>query len=168
MGSAGSCRRVDAAVTPGSGTVPDDLAPRHRPKVAGREVFAVPAGTSALRKTVDCIVEYDDGSIRLSVPDVLGALVLKGAAYKEDARDRARHLDDAVVSACAMNDPLGDSLRMEGSDRGRVRVLADALAAESHPSWLQVPEQFRSQGYQALLRVVEEPKPVPPQRRLGR
>jgi hypothetical protein len=29
----------------------------------------------------------------LSIPDVLGALVLKGAAYVEDSRDRDRHLD---------------------------------------------------------------------------
>src|SRR6476660_119942 len=35
----------------------------------GREVFAVPAGTSALRKTVDCLIEIDSMSIKLSVPD---------------------------------------------------------------------------------------------------
>src|SRR5687768_13386285 len=61
--------------------VADHLAPKLRPRVSGREVFAVPAGTSALRKTVDCLIEIEGVSTKLSVPDVLGALVLKGAAF---------------------------------------------------------------------------------------
>lgn len=52
--------------------VADHLAPKLRPRVSGREVFAVPAGTSALRKTVDCLIEIDGVSTMLSVPDVLG------------------------------------------------------------------------------------------------
>ena len=54
--------------------------------------------------------------------DVLGALVLKGAAYVEDFRDRDRHLDDAAVLACAVTDPIGDRARMIGSDRRRIEV----------------------------------------------
>ncbi|ORA69990.1 hypothetical protein BST25_20270 [Mycobacterium heidelbergense] len=34
-----------------------------------------------------------------SIPDALDALVLKSAAYKEDSRDRDRHLDDAARDA---------------------------------------------------------------------
>ena len=61
--------------------VADHLSPRHLPKVSGRAIFQIPAGTSALRKTVNCVIEVDaDIAITLSLPDVLGALILKGAA----------------------------------------------------------------------------------------
>lgn len=64
--------------------VADRLAPKWKPSVRGVPVFAVPGGTSALRKTVCCDMEINGVAVRLSVPDVLGALVLKGAAYQED------------------------------------------------------------------------------------
>jgi hypothetical protein len=70
------------------------------PQVGGRKLLQVPAGTSALRKTVNCTIEREgESSLTFSVPDVLGALVLKGAVYKSDPRDRNRHLDDAALLA---------------------------------------------------------------------
>ena len=48
------------------------------------KVLAVPGATSALRKTVNCEVTAGEVVVVLSIPDVLGALVLKGAAYVED------------------------------------------------------------------------------------
>jgi len=86
--------------------VADRLPLNLHPKVLQREVFAVPGGTSALRKTVNCEVTAGARVVTLSIPDVLGALVLKGAAYLDDSRDRGRHLDDAVALACAVTDPV--------------------------------------------------------------
>ena len=63
----------------------------------------------------------------LSIPDGLGALVLKGAAYMEDLRDRERHLYDAAVLACAVTDPIGDRARMIGNDRKRIAALWKVL-----------------------------------------
>lgn len=142
--------------------VADNLAPAHRPTVAGRAVFALPAGTSALRKTVDCEIDIDGERVTLSVPDVLGALVLKGAAYRADTRDRGRHLEDAAVLACAMDNPLRERARMVGSDRGRVRYLATALADATHPAWLAVPAEHRARGHAALQVVAADPPPLPP------
>ncbi|MEN3225145.1 MULTISPECIES: nucleotidyl transferase AbiEii/AbiGii toxin family protein [Mycolicibacterium] len=116
--------------------VADRLPPKWHPKVLRRTVFAVPGGTSALRKTVNCEVDTGEVVVTLSVPDVLGALVLKGAAYIEDTRDRGRHLDDAAVLACAATDPVGDRARMIGNDRRRIAALWKALQDESHRSWL--------------------------------
>ncbi|BBZ03936.1 hypothetical protein MCHIJ_33730 [Mycolicibacterium chitae] len=116
--------------------VADHLPPRWRPKVLRRKVFEVPGGTSALRKTVNCEVTIGTDLVTLSVPDVLGALVLKGAAYTEDSRDRGRHLDDAAVLACAATDPVADRARMIGSDAKRIRALWAALADQDHPSWI--------------------------------
>jgi hypothetical protein len=125
--------------------VADHLAPAHVPEVSGRKLFQVPAGTSVLRKTVNCTIErLVESNLRFSIPDTLGALVLKSAAYKEDSRDRDRHLDDAAILACTIEDPSRDSERLEsGRDRGRIQLLARELADASHRSWQLVPEELR-------------------------
>lgn len=116
--------------------VADRLSPKQHPKALRRKVFAVPGGTSALRKTVNCEVTAGEVAVVLSIPDVLGALVLKGAAYVEDSRDRNRHLDDAAVLACAVTDPVGDRARMIGSDRRRIEALWKVLQDVDHKSWI--------------------------------
>jgi hypothetical protein len=133
--------------------VEDRLPPRRHPKALQRTVFAVPGGTSALSKTVNCEVDTGDLVVTLSVPDVLGALVLKGAAYTEDSRDRDRHLDDAAVLACAVTDPVGDRGRMAGSDRRRILALWRVLKEENHRSWLAVEGNAR-RGRAALQMLV--------------
>ncbi|MBS9376336.1 hypothetical protein [Rhodococcus sp. B50] len=142
--------------------VADNLAPAHRPTVAGRAVFAIPAGTSALRKTVDCNIDLDGRTVQLSVPDVLGALVLKGAAFREDSRDRGRHLDDAAILACSIDNPVRERVRMIGSDRRRVRYLANALVRADHPSWSVVPAAHRARGHAALRVLAKDPPPLSP------
>ncbi|BBX28086.1 hypothetical protein GCM10009632_10440 [Mycolicibacterium alvei] len=116
--------------------VADHLPPKCHQKALRRNVFAVPGGTSALRKAVNFEVDTGEAVVTLSVPDVLGALVLKGAAYIEDSRDRGRHLDDAAVLACAATDPVADRARMIGSDRRRITALWKVLKDENHRSWL--------------------------------
>lgn len=116
--------------------VADRLPPEMHPKALRRRVFGLPGGTSALRKTVNCEVNTGELAIVLSIPDVLGALVLKGAAYLEDSRDRERHLDDAEVLACAVTDPVGDRGRMIGSDRRRIQALWKVLQDLDHRSWI--------------------------------
>ncbi len=130
--------------------VADRLSPKRHPMVLRRRVFAVPGGTSALRKTVNCEVDTGTGEVVVSIPDVLGALVLKGAAYLNDSRDRERHLDDAVVLACTVTDPIGDRARMTGSDRGRIRALWKVLQDRDHRSWLATG-LAAAQGHAALL-----------------
>ncbi|MCV7254631.1 hypothetical protein H7J86_20930 [Mycobacterium hackensackense] len=129
--------------------VADHLPPQRHPTVLNRKAFAIPGGTSALRKTVNCEVNTDAGIITLSVPDVLGALVLKGAAYTQDTRDRGRHLDDAAVLACAATDPIGDRTRMIGNDRRRIQALWTALQSLDHSSWIATTTTAR-RGHAAL------------------
>ncbi|QIS09752.1 hypothetical protein [Nocardia arthritidis] len=148
--------------------IADHLAPKHRPTVAGREVFRIPAGTSALRKTVNCEIEVSDGhTLAVSVPNVLGALVLKGAAYLEDSRDRDRHLDDAALLACAISNPRAYAKEMSGSDFRRMKTLATQLNNPLHRSWLAIPSEFRLRARDALLATVQTPQIQPPIRRLG-
>ncbi|GCE44338.1 hypothetical protein Rhow_008759 [Rhodococcus wratislaviensis] len=76
----------------------------------------------------------------------------------EDPRDRGRRLDDAVVLACAIEDPVTDRVRMRGSGRGRVRALVEVLAGPGRRSWLSMPVQRRRRGRVALLLLVQEPR----------
>jgi hypothetical protein len=135
--------------------VADRLSPKQHPKALRRKVFAVPGGTSALRKTVNCEVTAGEVVIVLSIPDVLGALVLKGAAYVEDSRDRDRHLDDAAVLACAVTDPIGDRARMIGSDRRRIEALWKVLQDVDHKSWIATGTDA-SRGHAALQVLVSD------------
>jgi hypothetical protein len=135
--------------------VADRLSPKQHPKALRRKVFAVPGGTSALRKTVNCEVTAGEVVIVLSIPDVLGALVLKGAAYVEDSRDRDRHLDDAAVLACAVTDPIGDRARMIGSDRRRIEALWKVLQDVDHKSWIATGTDAR-RGHAALRVLVSD------------
>ncbi|MGY1714194.1 hypothetical protein ACI78R_07040 [Geodermatophilus sp. SYSU D01106] len=73
-------------------------------------------------------------SATVPVPDLLGALVLKAAAWQSTTRDRARHRGDAAFLASLMSDPLAERARFAGSDRKRLQrldlVLSDPDAAE--------------------------------------
>jgi hypothetical protein len=144
--------RFDRGVEQVDVMVADHLPPKWQPKALRRNVFAVPGGTSALRKTVNCEVDVGDEVMVVSIPDVLGALVLKGAAYKHDLRDRQRHLDDAAVLACAVTDPIADRRRMIGNDQRRVRVLWTVLQDLDHRSWIATgPDATRGHAALRLL-----------------
>lgn len=132
--------------------IADHPAPKVVPKMAGRDMVRVPAGTQALRRTVDCKILLNDGtSVTTSVPNQLGALMLKGAAYVEDSRDRERHLDDAAVLLSTIDHPLELRAQFRGSDRKRINYLQRALNDPHHKSWLLLDERSREQAQGALM-----------------
>jgi hypothetical protein len=147
----------------------DHIAPSRVPTIKGHKLFQVPAGTSALRKTLNCQIDRgEDASVIFSIPDVLGALILKGAAYRADTRDRGRHLDDAALLCCVLESPSEQTQRLHGSHRGWIRVLANELCDPTHRSWLSVPENLRQFGIQALEVLAANPSSPPKSpRRLG-
>ncbi len=122
-------------------------------RTGDQPLVSVSGGTSALRKTVDCMIRRADRTqVTVSVPNVLGALTLKGGAYREDSRDRDRHLEDGAVLAATVED--ADELRERpelwtGSDSRRIAALARALP-EPHPAWGQVPRERRARAQTAL------------------
>ncbi|GIU57478.1 hypothetical protein [Arthrobacter sp. NicSoilC12] len=59
--------------------------------------------------------------MRISFPSALGAVVLKGAAYRDDSRDKDRRLGDAMVLCATIKEPLDVAAPMRG--RGKSRVL---------------------------------------------
>ncbi|MBB6405757.1 hypothetical protein [Arthrobacter sp. AZCC_0090] len=65
----------------------------------------------------------------ISIPNARGARVLKGAAYREDSRDKERRLDDAVVLCATIRNPLVAASHMKGIDKSRILSLHKKLAA---------------------------------------
>jgi hypothetical protein len=114
-------------------------------------MFAVAGGKQALDRTMTLAIEAAHGEvIELSVPDELGELVLKGAAYISDPRDRDRHLFDAAALAACITDHATERDRLKGSDNKRLRTLETALADHRHPAWLSLPEPARIAGQDTL------------------
>lgn len=137
--------------------VADHAGPSAGRLLQGRPMFAVEGGTQALRRTMTCAIDDGKGRIHeLTVPDELGAVVLKGAAYAVDRRDRERHLQDAAVLAACITDHAAELNRLAGSDRKRLRTLAKALADPAHPAWLALDPEQRQAGMDTL-RILTDP-----------
>lgn len=136
------------------------------PTIGGRKPFQVSGGTQALQRTVNCRLAVDDDEpVLISVPNALGALVLKGAAYREDSRDKGRHLDDAVALCATIIDPLATAKEMKGKDKSRILTLHKALEDPGHRSWHLLEPSDRMPAQDAL-RILSANLQLPPVNRL--
>jgi hypothetical protein len=134
-------RKVDIMVA-------DHLPSRMRPRLALRPAFAAPAGQQAIDRRDICSLAFNGGArVTLGVPDELGALVAKGAAYLVDNRDRGRHLDDAaVLLACVADASELDYEGVSPNDRRRLRALLEQVGGDAHPSWVNLDDSARARG----------------------
>lgn len=134
-------RKVDLMVA-------DHLPSNMRPRLALRDAFVAPAGQQAIRRRDLYTLTFNSGvQVVLGVPDELGALVAKGAAYLVDQRDRNRHLDDAAVLFAGVTDASAfDYEQLSKNDRRRLRAVLDHLNGEAHPSWVGLGEADRARG----------------------
>ena len=130
--------------------VADHLPSHKRPRLAGRPAMAADGGAQALARTERVAVIDGDAVVHLSIPDRLGALVLKAAAYGADSRDRERHLRDGALLAALITDHRTELTRLQGSDQKRLRRLRDALTDPLQDAWLLLPEELRRRGQDTL------------------
>ena len=109
--------------------VADHLPSRMVPRLDRRPAFAAPSGEQAIRRRDFYQLRFVAGPIaEVGVPDELGALVAKGAAWLVDRRGRERHLDDAaVLLACVTDASELDYEAMSKNDRKRIRAVIDEL-----------------------------------------
>lgn len=121
-------------------------------RIGGRKPFQISAGTQALKRTANCHILNSEGMLvaTLSIPSALAALILKGAAYREDTKDRDRHLEDAALLSTILDDPLKLVRELQGSDRSRLIVLNKQLSDLNHPAWAPFEEVRRRDGHHAL------------------
>jgi len=125
---------------------------------AGAKMGALPlletlGGAQAIDRKMKVEFKYADTVCTFYMPDVLGALVIKGAAYSSDNRDRDRHLEDAALLASLVGDVKHELDRLRGSDKKRLRSLQRELAEPNHLAWLNLPAENRQRG-QDVLRIL--------------
>ena len=70
--------------------IADHAAPLVRERLGKFPMVAIDGGTQALNRTINAGLEIDGAGVELSVPDALGAVILKSAAHLADSRDPAR------------------------------------------------------------------------------
>lgn len=134
-------RKVDVMVA-------DHLPSRMQPRLSRRPAFPAPSGEQAIRRRDMYRLVFAGGpTAEVGVPDELGALVAKGAAYLVDRRDRERHLDDAAVLLASIDDASAlDYDTMSVNDRRRVAGVAGPLADERHRAWVNLEPADRSRA----------------------
>lgn len=110
-----------------------------------------PGGAQAIERKIEVGITTESRSATVLMPDLLGALVLKVAAYCTDRRDQHRHLDDAALFASLVTDHAGMLSRMHGSDKKRIRAVAEALRNPRDSSWLLLPGDMRLRGQDTLM-----------------
>lgn len=133
--------------------IADHAAPRARQRLRGRDMVAIEGGTQALRRTVNASLRITDNTTTtVSVPNPFGALILKAAAFQTDSRDPERHLQDAAVLLCCIEDPYAEREHFAGSDRQRLETLRGALA-DGAREWRALTAEQRASG-QAALRLL--------------
>ena len=105
------------------------------PLIRGGHTIRVEGGRQALSRIVVVTVHLEGQRVDVPVPDLLGAVVLKSAAWVIDSRDRARHSQDAAFLVSLMRDPRSERARFAGSDRRRLRKLDSVLADPNAREW---------------------------------
>lgn len=135
--------------------VADHLPSQFTPRFMMRPAFAVVAGEQSLRRRDTFVVASSSRTVTLGAPDVLGALVGKGAASVIDSRDPRRHLDDAAVllaSIASVGELQLSSL--SANDRKRLRLIASALTSRVAPSWLPLEAAIQERGRRNLAALI--------------
>jgi hypothetical protein len=130
--------------------VADHAAPRVLEKLRGRTMVAIEGGTQALRRTVNARLNITAGrATTVSVPNPFAALILKSAAHQTDSRNPERHLQDAAVLLCCIEDPYVEREQFAGSDGSRLERLRRALPDDAR-EWRALAAEHQVNGKAAL------------------
>ena len=139
------------------GLIVDVLVADHLP--AGRQKAAkvntwpmleTPGGAQAIERKVEVEITSETRSATVFIPNLLGALVLKCAAWATDGRNPHRHLEDVALLASLITDHAEALSQLHGSDRKRLRKAAEALAGPNEPAWLLLSPEQRIKGQDTM------------------
>jgi len=116
---------------------PDHIKDKAKLRMQGGRAVQISGGTQALQRVEFVTARLDTGgSAVIPVPNLLGAIVLKAAAWAADSRERARHAQDAALLVSLIDDPSVLVGQLRGRDRGRLQRLDSELMHASAQPWL--------------------------------
>jgi hypothetical protein len=118
-------------------------------------MMAIPGGAQGLARKMLLQLGTEDDAPKISMPNLLGALILKCAAYQSDTRDKERHLDDIALLSCFITDHRNVLEQLHGSDKKRLRAASAGLANVNHRAWLKLSTEERANG-QDTLRILTD------------
>ncbi|KAB8291998.1 hypothetical protein DSM100685_1010 [Bifidobacterium avesanii] len=112
---------------------------RRRAELNGYKMLGMPGSRKAVARSMFVDLEWKGEIARICMPDLLGALLMKAASWREARQDDVgRHLQDCAVLASLVDDPVRELLRLNNrsrSDRKNVRTLRDGLMG--HPEFFR-------------------------------
>ncbi|MFG6504048.1 hypothetical protein [Microbacterium sp. P05] len=124
-----------------------------------RPLLRSPGAAQALRRRDTYTVMDGDRSIDVDVPDAVGAIVAKSAAFTVDPRNPARHLEDLVVLAAAAGPVRSlDLASLSRKDRRHLSRPVALLTNARHPAWDVLDAYDRVLG-QRVWAAIEEQSP---------
>ena len=106
---------------------------KSQPRVMGYQVFKVPGSTGALPRTVNVTVHVGDEELRFSLPSVIAALGLKGAAYTADSRD------SGATFVTPLSSPAASTTRRRWLSRCRAATAAASGSCGSSSRLRTIP-----------------------------
>ena len=122
-----------------------------------RPVFHAPAARQAADRRDWYVLQVANGDVRIGVPDPLGAIVVKAAAYRNDQRDRPRHLEDLAVLLAAAGGRRGLGLdRLTPNDKTHLRAVTTHLGDAGHIAWSVLEDADSQIGQRALAAVAAQ------------
>lgn len=127
----------------------DRYAAKNKPQYLGRPLFGVAGATRALKETINVEFSMATETMCLVIPSVRGALVLKGAAFLGDPRNRMRHAEDAVLLLACLSDTAHALNGFSRESRKRVKALATVLQENSLP-WVNQDQLVQSLARETL------------------
>jgi hypothetical protein len=121
------------------GSVIGLLAPDHQswPPITKRPraTVRIDGGTQALQRAQTVRVAKSARTAEIAIHSLLGALVLKAAAFKTEKLRPERHVTDAAFLTSLVTDPITLRTHFKGSDYGRILYLDRHLADPNHSAW---------------------------------
>lgn len=114
--------------------VPEGLGPRTQVTGPNGRAFAAPGTTQALQRTELLPTAYGNKTADIPRPNLLGSLIVKAVAAREDTNDTTRHVRDLAFLASLADDPF--TLRAQCTPKDKQRLRAAAAKLDDHsPAW---------------------------------
>lgn len=160
----GTLTGYSSRMTNDDGDKADIMSPDHLPRwaerkrltvVHGENIFTTPGGAQACDRCMRLALEDGDTRCVIRMPDQLGALILKAAAWVADRGDgRMRHLQDAVILCAIMDSPEDQRQRLHSrNDFRRVKAIREAVIEEEQ--WLYaVPRSDMNRAKDTLDKLI--------------